>query len=114
MRAVHIARIGWGSALLFCPETILRLTDLAPISRRWRATARFLGARHLMQACIAGGHHKYRFAIVASVDAVHAATAFGFAACSRRFRRLAWIDGAIATVFAISVAAARDRRLSSS
>jgi hypothetical protein len=38
MRAVHVARIGWGSALLLRPEAVLGHT--AAGSRRWRTTAR--------------------------------------------------------------------------
>jgi hypothetical protein len=101
MRAANVARVGWGSALLLSPESVLRLAGGSPNDPRWRTAARVLGARHLLQAWIAGGRDRHSIAI-ASIDAVHATIAFGFAACSGRYRRLACLDGAIATMFALS------------
>lgn len=104
MRPARIARIGWGSALLLCPQPVLRLMGVDPSSRGWRTVARVLGLRHLLQAWVASGRDNRRTAIVASIDAVHATSALGFAALSRRYRRVACVDGAIATMFAVSTA----------
>jgi hypothetical protein len=107
MRAANVARIGWGSALVLAPGSVLRLTGSAPNNPRWRTLARILGVRHLVQAWVSGGRDKHRIAVGASIDAVHATTAFGFAACSRRYRRLACLVGAIPTMFDLPAATGR-------
>jgi hypothetical protein len=110
MRATNIARIGWGAALVLSPGAVLSLTGVSRNDRRWRGAARVLGMRHLVQAWVARGDDEHRLAIVASIDAVHATTAFGFAVRSRRYRRPAFLDGAIASMFALSAATGRRSR----
>ncbi|MFR9805487.1 hypothetical protein ACL02T_24850 [Pseudonocardia sp. RS010] len=95
-----LARAAWGTASLLRPQTVASVCG-APATRRARAVARVLGARHLVQlgvatalpvrACRTAG---------AVVDGAHAASCLGLAAASRSWRRAALTDAAVATVFA--------------
>jgi hypothetical protein len=66
----------------------------------WVVVARILGVRHLAQAWLERDGRHDRSEIGAGVDALHAVSALGFGLCARRHRRVAFLDAAVASVFA--------------
>jgi hypothetical protein len=62
---------------------------------------RILGARHLVEAAAELHYGSAARAIAAGVDALHAASAVGFALFDQPWRRAALVDAAVATGFAI-------------
>lgn len=103
MTALAATRLGWAAVLMVRPEAVLRVAGgEAHPDRRWRALARVLGARHAGQVLLAHSRRQRRTEAVALVDGLHAASAFGFGLCSKRHRRLAFADAAVATTFALS------------
>ena len=97
---VVVARVGLGTALLLSPRRFLGGRD----EPRAVAVARLLGARHLLEALVTNVRPAPPIARAgAAVDAIHALTAFGFAAAGpRRYRQLAIASGAGATAFALA------------
>lgn len=103
-RLVHspglLVRVGWGTLLLARPDTGLDALDAHGSSEPARVVIRILGARHLVEAGLelyqgprwreAGG----------VVDAIHSATALGFATFDHDWRRAAIADAVVAAGFA--------------
>lgn len=97
---VQLARAGWGSLLVLRPDTGLRILGGPEPTGPALSIVRILGARHLAQVTLelARGPSWRRPGAVA--DALHAATAVGFAAVDRGWRRAALTDATIAGLFA--------------
>jgi hypothetical protein len=101
------ARLCWGAALVAAPRLLLR--GLARLDRPAHpgavAAIRVLGARHLVQTLIevVAPQHVVGY-LEAGTDALHAVTDVGLALLAPRWRRVALIDAAIATFFAVTTA----------
>ncbi|MEV6493539.1 SDR family oxidoreductase [Actinoplanes sp. NPDC051633] len=101
--AAAVARAGWGSVLLLAPEMVLRIAGRAPATPAAVTVARVLGARQVAQAVVTVAQPSRPVALAgAAVDAIHASTDVGLAVASGRWRRIALIDAAIASVLAAS------------
>ena len=100
--AAVAARVGWGAGLLLVPGGVLRLMGATDVSRASRSVMRVLGLRHLVQVVAQHQHGHTAQATGIGVDALHAMTATGFACVSRRWRRVAATDAAIAACFAVT------------
>lgn len=90
-------RAAWGVALLAVPARVLRALERSDHTRAQVVVARILGARNVLQAAVTaavGGPSIRREGAV--VDGIHVLTSLGMAAASRRWRRLALADAAIA------------------
>ncbi len=97
LRSAAVARAGWGAALLLTPELLLRIGGRPPAPAAAIAVARVLGARQLLQAVVTTAAPTARVArLSAATDTLHAGTDAWLAAVSRRWRRIALIDTAIA------------------
>jgi hypothetical protein len=94
---VAAARLAYGVTLLAAPETVLKSFG-SPNDDEAIATARILGARHVLQAVVQRRGALSR--VGASVDAFHAISMAWLASVSDRYRRAAIIDGIIAGGFA--------------
>jgi hypothetical protein len=101
------ARLSWGVALVAAPRPLLR--GLARLDRPAHpgavAAIRVLGARHLAQTVIevVAPQHVVGY-LGAGTDALHAVSDLGLAILAPRWRRVALIDAAIATFFAVTTA----------
>lgn len=96
-------RAAWGVLLLAAPARVLGAMERTDQTRAQRVVARILGARNVVQAAVAwgvGGPGIRREGAV--VDGIHALTSLGTAAASRRWRRLALTDAAIAAGLAVA------------
>jgi hypothetical protein len=101
--AAVVARAGWGCALMFAPDRVLRIGGRPPAPPAAVAVARVLATRHLAQALVTAAWPAGWVADAsAAVDALHAGTDVGFAAVSARWRRIVLIDAAIAAALAAS------------
>jgi len=110
-RLSHV-RAGLATAYLLAPALAGRIVTRRPRDRPDRAVVRVLGARQLAQALITGTHPTTAVLLFgAEADATHAASMVTLALVSRRWRRAALADAAIATGFAwAGTAAARPDR----
>jgi hypothetical protein len=108
--ALTLLRAAWGVALLAVPARVLGALERTDHTRAQVLVARILGARHVIQAgvvTVVGGSSIRREGAV--VDGIHALTSLGMAAASRRWRRLALTDAAIAAgLCAAGVSTARE------
>ncbi len=100
-RARIATRLGWGLMLLVAPAPVLRAST-SPVTPAWCAVARLLGVRHVAQALVELRVAPRRPALLRAVDGAHAASALVVARLDRGRRRLALIDAAIATGFALT------------
>lgn len=96
----------YGAALLAAPGPILAVAAGQAPSRRDRAVARVLGARHVAQALVSAAAGRQALAPGAVVDGLHAASMVGLAA--RRgpgddgsIRRAELADAAVASLLAV-------------
>lgn len=113
------ARLLVGSTLVTAPGAVVGPVAGRRLDGRERATARVLGARHLVQGLVLARWHGPRaLAAGAAVVCLRAASMVAVAACSPRTRRAAAAaDAALALCFAAAALAARrlaPRRLSGS
>lgn len=103
MGAREGTRLGYGLVLLLAPDRLLKTLTGVRLDRRGRTLARVLGARHLLQAIVstrAGEGAQRQMGGV--VDQMYAASMLGVALLSPRWRRLALIDGAAASLFSLA------------
>jgi hypothetical protein len=109
MAALTIVRVLYGSALLLAPDSLIG----EQAGRSERAFARILGARHLVQAALAGPRPTPRLLRVgAAIDAIHAATMIALTVWKPRHCALASANALAAASFAgagIFAAKQRDR-----
>ena len=106
-----LVRVAWGSLLLVRPDAGLRVLSTEDPPPRVRWVARVLGGRHLVEAGLELTHGPRWRTAGGVVDAIHSATAVGFAAVDPRWRRAALTDAAIAAGFAaVGLAGAGRRR----
>jgi hypothetical protein len=104
------ARAALGSIYLLFPELAVRSAGSSHDERRVRATARILGARHLVQALATSGRPPAAvLALGAEADAAHAASMAVLGLLSRRWRRAALADALIATTLTVTGIAAAVR-----
>jgi hypothetical protein len=99
-----LARGAYGIALCVAPGALMGLAGGPPPSRRTRAVARLLGARHLVQAAITSVAPDGAVLLLgAEVDLLHAASMAGLAVLAPRRRRIGLADGLIAAALAADV-----------
>jgi hypothetical protein len=99
LHAVVLARLVIGTTLLLEPDAI----PGANSSRRSEVAIRALGARHLLEAIVVNVRPTPGIAAAgAAVDAIHALSALGLAAAVSRYRRLALLNAAGASAFALA------------
>ena len=100
-------RAGLGAAQVLFPGLASRPLVVQPLDRRSRGVVRALGARQVGQALVTGAQPSAAVLLLgAEVDAAHAASMVALALCSRRWRRAAFADAMIASLFALAGAAA--------
>jgi hypothetical protein len=100
-RALQLARVSYGTALLLAPGVAIFLVTGHLPGRRARRVARLLGARHLAQAALTAVVPLPEvFMVGAGVDALHAASMVILAAVDRTARRAALADAAVEAAFA--------------
>jgi hypothetical protein len=111
LRAFPLLRAGYGAVLLAAPGPVLGLCTGEPASRRSRAVARVLGARHLGQAAVTAGRPSAEvLSAGVLVDLAHAVSMLALAAGDRALRRAELIDALAATILAaVGVAATQPR-----
>ncbi len=100
-RARIAARLGWGAMLVLAPAPVLRAFT-SPVTPTWCAVARVLGLRHVAQALAEHRVAPGRPALLRGIDGAHAASALVVARLDPGHRRLALVDAAIATGFALT------------
>lgn len=101
-RVFGAARLGWGLTLLTAPDRCIELAggpDDAGVDAR--RIARVLGARHVLQAGVELAAWPRWRRLGATADLLHAASGVGLAAVDPRWRRVALIDAALATSWAV-------------
>ncbi len=92
-------RAAWGTYLLVWPGLAVKVLGGRP-SRAADWVMRVLGARHLLETGLELRHgSRWQWAGV-MVDALHAASALGFAQIDDRWRRVARADALVAAGFA--------------
>jgi hypothetical protein len=94
---LNVLRATWGVVLLAVPGRVLSAFERTEHTHAQRVVARILGARNVIQAAVVtvvGGRSIRREGAV--VDGIHVVTCLGMAAVSRKWRRLALTDAAIA------------------
>ena len=97
MRYSTLVRAAWGLSLLLAPGTVIRGIAREPADHAARVVGRILGARHLVQALVVERTGTRGWLLVsAGIDATHALSMVGLAALSRRHRRPAALDAAVA------------------
>lgn len=107
-RVTAAVRAAWGGVLLLVPEKVLGMAGHAPASAV--VTVRVLGLRQVLQSAVtAVAPTGVAASLGAAVDAMHAGSDVGFAAVSRRWRRVALADAVIATTFAVASWSCRSR-----
>jgi hypothetical protein len=100
-RALQLARVGYGTALVLAPGVVIFLATGRPPGRRTRWVARLLGARHLAQAALtAVAPLPEVFTMGAQADALHAASMVLLATVDRPARQAALTDAVAEAVFA--------------
>ena len=93
VRAVALARCGWGAACLLRPAGVLSAAGGHPGEQAARVVTRVLGARELVQAVATIAAPLPTVTLAgAVVDALHAASALGLAAVDPQRRRPALIN----------------------
>jgi hypothetical protein len=98
--AIGFVRLGWAALVLAAPSQILRVLG-EPADSTSVAVARVLGGRHAVQGIVeVAAWPRWRRTGV-FVDAAHSLTAVALATSDRRWRRLGFLDGGIATAFAL-------------
>jgi hypothetical protein len=101
IRAMSLARAGYGAFLLCAPDVAIGLCTARQPSSRARAVARLLGARHLVQAAVtARTPTPAVLAVGAQVDLVHAASMLALGAANRSLRSAPLSDALAAVIFA--------------
>ena len=109
MRAAYLLRLSWGAALLARPGAVLAAAGV-PADPTLTAVARVLGARHLLQAVVAGpGAPLVLRRAGAAVDVLHVGTCVAAAVALPARRRAAAADGIVETVLAATAVAAAGR-----
>ena len=101
MNRTALLRSLWGSVVTTAPQLVLAVTreDSTTMAR---AVLRILGARQVVQGTVlAAKPDEDLIRLGGYVDLAHAATAFGFAALDRRWRRTALLSGVAATGFRV-------------
>jgi len=100
-RALQLARVSYGTALVLAPSVAIFLVTGQLPGRRARRVARLLGARHLAQAALtAAVPLPAVFTAGAQADAVHAASMALLATVDRPGRKIALTDALAEAVFA--------------
>jgi hypothetical protein len=111
IRLAGLARAGYGLALLCAPGLLIGVATGRPPSRRAKAVARLLGARHLAQAAVCGAIPARGLLVAgAAADGLHAASMLALARADARVRRAVLADAGIEALFAASTAAALSAR----
>jgi len=96
-----LARAGYGTALLCAPGPVISVMTGGPVSRRARAVARVLGARHLVQAAVCGlVPARGLIRAGAAADGLHAASMLVLAVTAPGLRRALLADAVIAATLA--------------
>lgn len=109
-RWANLVRAGYGLALLCVPGPMIDGLTGEPASRRARAVARVLGARHVAQAAVCGMvPTRSLIEAGAAADGLHAASMLTLAGVNPGLRRALLADTVIAATFA-SVAVSALRR----
>ena len=100
-RALQLARVGYGTALVLAPGVAIFLATGHLPGRGARRVARLLGARHLVQAALtAVAPLPEVFTMGAQADAVHAASMVLLATVDRPARKIALTDALAEAIFA--------------
>jgi hypothetical protein len=110
---LQLARAGYGAALLAAPGRVISVVTGRPAAPGARATARVLGARHLLQAALTArsGVSARALRAGAAVDLTHAVSMAGLSVAAPRGRRCALADALAETALsAAGLAAARARQ----
>jgi len=118
-RAFGAARLAWGLTLLTAPDRCIELAGgpgdgggpgaggpgagggAAEPGADARRIARVLGGRHVLQAGVELAAWPRWRRLGATADLLHAASGVGLAAVDPRWRRVALIDAALATSWAV-------------
>jgi hypothetical protein len=105
--ACGAAHLALGAAFVAAPDRALGLVH-ARTDRALSIAVRVLGARHLLEATVAGRARSRWAGVAAGVDALHAASMLGIAAAGPRRRRPALVSAGLAgAMTALEVAEAR-------
>ncbi len=102
---VSAPRALWGALLVLEPARVLQTVSHQRADRGAVLFARVLGARHIAQAAVSGSRRgsSRRWVVAgAALDATHASTMLALALLAPDRRRLALINVATATAFALA------------
>ena len=109
MRALGVAGIAWGSAILTAGSSIWRRLDGQGPSQGDQIALRFLGARHVATGTIQVLFPGRLQRLEIGIDVIHAATMVGVGALDPPRRRPALVTAAVALASAAAEMAIRAR-----
>lgn len=109
MRALGVAGIAWGSAILTAGSSIWRRLDGQAPTQGDQIALRFLGARHVATGTIQVLFPGRLQRLEIGIDVIHAATMVGVAALDPPRRRPALVTAAVALASAAAGMAIRER-----
>ena len=109
MRALGVAGIAWGSALLTAGSSIWRRLDGQAPTQGDQVALRFLGARHVATGTIQVLFPGRLQRLEIGIDVIHAATMVGLGALDPPRRRPALVTAAVAMATAAAGTAIRAR-----
>jgi hypothetical protein len=109
MRALGVAGIAWGSAILTAGSSIWRRLDGQRPSQGDQIALRFLGARHVATGTIQVLFPRRLQRVEIGIDVIHTATMVGLAALDPPRRRPALVTAAVALASAAAGMAIRAR-----
>ena len=102
MRRIAIVRVVYGVFLLVASDTLIE-TVIGERSRMAAVVGRIIGMRHVVQALTLGKRRSRGWAAAgAGIDTLHALSMVALAILSDRYRRLAALDAAVASSWAVS------------
>jgi hypothetical protein len=109
MRALGVAGIAWGSALLTAGSSLWRRLDGQAPTQGDQIALRFLGARHVATGTIQVLFPGRLQRLEIGIDVIHAATMVGLGALDPPRRRPALVTAAVALASAAAGMAIRER-----
>ncbi|WP_157623392.1 hypothetical protein [Terrabacter sp. Root85] len=109
MRALGVAGIAWGSAILTAGSSIWRRLDGQAPTQGDQIALRFLGARHVATGTIQVLFPGRLQRLEIGIDVIHAATMVGVGALDPPRRRPALVTAAVALASAAAGMAIRER-----
>jgi hypothetical protein len=109
MRALGVAGIAWGSAILTAGSSIWRRLDGQAPTQGDQIALRFLGARHVATGTIQVLFPGRLQRLEIGIDVIHAATMVGLSALDPPRRRPALVTAAVALASAAAGMAIRER-----